>query len=515
MRAKKRNKQSFAQFFAAAGTTQLRLVTSVALIFAVLVLSSCAGSSENSSGSANPPHADSETSVPSGEMNSGTAGKEDVPSEEAAPGTPPSDASNTETTPTQPVLVADEIAQTVEISVPGNAVPDLRHWSEGAAEPDRLVDKTTTCCNYEVDDHAVIEEYIAMLQSNGFTLVDEYYFSYKDTFMSWGFTCDTAPDAEMIEMQFEGTPCHVSIYSADEGEYRIDISPDLQLCDTGIRRSGAAEQNSIAGPSACAGLLRMPDGSYQTTDGRLSAAVGTAMVIRDGTVYTCDVRHEDDEGDERLWAENYYRNEGFLVETPSNYIMEGDIFQIPDFERERYYTNEKDSLDGFNWHTPLFALAYDGQWKGPQLSGSDFSALTVRVMLYEKGGEAVYYVYARLKSAEPSEVEALCAVDTGIGQMSAFDNAARLSVGDTITINYSGSEAFGSAYHVYEWEITEGAANVSIDSVGSKCTVTALQKGVASVTVTYEYTVEEPDVLTGYIRDEGKSKRETYNIIIE
>ena len=202
------------------------------------------------------------------------------------------------------------------------------------------------------------------------------------------------------------------------------------------------------------------------------------------------------------------------MEVPKNSLMDGDILQIKNFLRERYYTTEKESLTSYNWHTPFFAIAYDGQWKGPVLNGDDFKALTVRLMYYEPGGDAVYYVYAELQDKEPNVVEALVAVDMSASSGGSFENATRLSVGDTFTLNYS-DEVFGSNYHVYEWAVTDGEGNVVIEWTGSRCCVKAVEKGIATITVTYSYTEEEPDVLTGIMRDAQKTRSRSYNIIIE
>ena len=418
--------------------------------------------------------------------------------------------------PKEPELVSEAIQVENVIEVPKNAVPELAAWSDLTAFSDKVITKSDKTVKYNLlGGVEIIEEYIAMLEANGFTLVDEYYFSYKATFRSYALVCDAVPDAEPIKMQYEDTECHVTIWMAeDEDEYSINISPSLQFFDTGVRRDGTKADEVIAGPSAGAALLRVDEGSYQTEDGRLSAVLGTAMVIRDGVSYTCDARWEVEKEDERLWVEDYYRNEGFLMEVPKNSLMAGDVLQVKNFVRERYYTTEKSSLASYNWHTPFFAIAYDGQWKGPELNGTDFKALTVRLMYYEPGGDAVYYVYAELKDKEPGTVEALVAVDMSVGSGGNFDDATRLSVGDTITLNYSG-EVFGSDYHVYDWAVTDGAGNVRMEAVGSSCRVQAVEKGIATVTVTYSYTEEEPDVLTGIMRDAHKSRSQSYNIIIE
>ena len=434
----------------------------------------------------------------------------------ASPDAGSADTSQGSQNPKEPEVVSGTIQVENVIEVPKNAVPELAAWSNLTAFSDEVITKSEKHMDYKLlGGVEIIEEYIAMLEANGFTLVDEYYFSYKETFRSFALVCDAMPEAEFIKMQYEDTDCHVTIWMAeDEDEYSINISPSLQFFDIGVRRDGTKVNEVIAGPSAGAALLRVDEGSYQTSDGRLSAVLGTAMVIRDGVTYTCDARWEVEEEDERLWVENYYRNEGFFMEVPKNSLMDGDILQMKNFVRERYYTTEKESLASYNWHTPFFALAYDGQWKGPELNSTDFKALTVRLMYYEPGGDAVYYVYAELKDKEPGVVEALVAVDMSAGSGGNFANATRLSVGDTFTLNYSGN-VFGSDYHVYEWAVTDGAGNVLIESTGNKCRVQAVEKGVATVTVTYSYTEEEPDVLTGIMRDAHKSRSQSYNFIIE
>ena len=423
--------------------------------------------------------------------------------------------SSKQDTPREPETVAGTIQTEQQIEAPANAVPELAAWSRHMATANKVITKSEKSVKYNVPTGLeVIEPYIEMLQANGFTLVDEYNFSYKKTFRSWAFTFDAVPDAETVNMQYNDTPCHVCIWmSEDHDEYHIDISPTLQFFDTGLRMDGGMESEIIAGPSAGAGLLRMPDGSYQTSDGRLSASVGTATVIRDGESYTCSARWEVDGGDERLWVENYYRNEGFLMEVPEHSLMEGDILQMAQFLRERYYVNEKARFASYNWHTPLFVIAYDGVWSGPVLNGTDFKAVTVRLMYYQPGGEAVYYVYALLNHKEPAEVEALVAVDMSVGS-GGFADATRLSVGDSFTLSYP-EEVFGSNYHVYEWAVTDGMGNVTIEASGSKCRIHAVSKGIATVTVTYSYTEEEPDVLTGIMRDVQKSRSQSYHFIIE
>ena len=70
-------------------------------------------------------------------------------------------------------------------------------------------------------------------------------------------------------------------------------------------------------------------------------------------------------------------------------------------------------------------------------------------------------------------------------------------------------------YHVDEWEVIEGGNNVVLDGPDNDCRVTAVRPGVAVVKMSYSYTREEPDVLTGAPRDVGHTRTEEYVFVIE
>lgn len=475
----------------------LALFLALVMLFSTAaVLAGCEDSDTHDSGSSREEHDNDEDDDDDGGQNTPTNGSGKRPA------------------PVEPQLVAGQINTEFTIQAPANAVPELGAWSGGVATLSDVPTQSIKSIQYEVSA-SVMAEYLQALQSNGFTLVDHYYFSYQQTFESWAFTCNAVPDAQTISMQYETTPCHVSVWMAkDAGKYTITLSPSLQFYDTGLRRDGTVAKRTLSGPSAGSGLMRNSDGSYYTTDGRLSAAVGTAMVIRDGQTYHCDARWEVDKEDERLWVEDYYRNEWMFMEVPKNSLMEGDILLTSDFVRKYYYGDGKEDLTAYIWRTPMFAMAYNDQWGGPQLNGTDYESLTVRLMYYQPGGDAVYYIHAKLRNAVPGEVEALVAVDMGHGSSGSFGNATGMKVGDTLQLTYTGEE-FGAHYHVYEWTVTDGADNVSIDGVGKTCQVRALGKGVAVVTVTYRYSVDEPHPLTGNPISTPKSKTQSYQFIIE
>ena len=243
-----------------------------------------------------------------------------------------------------PVLVEGELDFSGYDTLAANALPDLLYWSNGGASYDgEPVPKDTYQIYKYRSSMDVVKDYVAMLCENGYTLVDQY--SIKDLH-SWGFVSDTV-EAPTTKMMYTDTPCHFSIWTNGEKKFRTDVPYEFDVCDTGTRRGGGGADLAPQGPSAAAGLIRLPDGSYQTTDGRLTASVGSAAVIRDGRPLTCSANliMRDDDGSDRLWVEDYYRNEGFYFESPRSYLMQGDLFQMSDLSRERAYSTAKDAQD--------------------------------------------------------------------------------------------------------------------------------------------------------------------------
>ena len=452
-------------------------------------------------------------------LNNPADGKE--PGSQGNAGTPPASAvAAPEPTDGSQSGPGNTVAGEADLSgfnrLPANAVPDLYYWSNGQAT---YRDEPSKSDKYYYDykaDEALIHDYIAMLQNNGFTLVDSYSFSYKgSSFYSWGFCSDAVPDAQRFPLKYKDTPCHVSLYYADsKGKYTMIVSPDLQVCDTGLRYDGSTVDLRPGGPSAAAGLVQLADGSYQTSDGRLTASLGTAMVLRDGAAYTTNASYKREKGKEVLRVENYYRNEGIYFRVPEYAIVQGDIFTQREIRRWRWNDcTSMDQVDGFNWGTkPALVMPKDTVWLGASYNEAVYEAQTVRVMYYDDGGTAVFYIYSSFRKGEPKEVEALCVVQ--VEEAGSMEDATYVKTGNITTVKYTHHE-FGTQWETYEWKILEGQDKISINAMGDTCDVTAKSPGVASVQVTYGYSKEEPDVLTGIMRTVGHSMTETYRFVIE
>ena len=157
-------------------------------------------------------------------------------------------------------------------------------------------------------------------------------------------------------------------------------------------------------------------------------------------------------------------------------------------------------------------IACDGDWITPGRDEDEYESLFVRLMYREEGGMMVFYISAEFDD-EPEEIEALVAVDMSLGQGEVLD-ATYLQVGDKITLRYTppvGSES----YQVYTWQVLEGDENVWIDGTGTTCEVRAMDAGSAVIRVTYEYTEDGYNVLTGNPEHQHRSATQDYYFIIE
>lgn len=413
-------------------------------------------------------------------------------------------------------LVAEKIDIATAVQPPKNAFQDFASWAMGAvvsADAEQS-DSSVQYLDYQASQ-ATVDAYIEMLLQNGFTLVDDYFFQYQsDPFASWALNCDYVPDAGKVEMQYESsTTCHLCI-STYEGDYTFEYSSDLTQYDLGLRKDGSVEKKSVKGPSAGAGLYRSADGVYTTTDGRLSASMNKATIIRDGKKSVCAAKSEIKNGREWLWVEDYYRNEAICFGVLQDYTMPGDLYQFQDLKREKYYNDGKD-VYSYKWgDQPIFEMMVDEKFTGPLVTSKNkIEDVTVRVMHYEEGVEAVYYIYAKT-SGTPSEIEVLCAVGLNVEEAdNDAANAIVLSVGETHTLTYDAG-VFGAKAEVYSWSIS-GGDGIYADGTGRSCKVIAMKKGTGKVTVTCRYTVEVADILTGFPTTEQRSKSKTWYFRVE
>lgn len=402
--------------------------------------------------------------------------------------------------------------------VPENAVPDLYYFSDGRAtyQKEPTV-KDRSYYSYETDPETV-ERYVEMLQKNGFTLADTYSFSYKNqSFCSWGFRSNAMPNAGTIPLQYKDeSPCHISLYFSEKpGKYFMEVAPDFEVRDTGARYDGSTADLRPSGPSVAAGVVRLSDGSYQTTDGRLTAAVGTAMVLRDGVSCVQDAAYTLENGGQVIRIKNVYRDEGIYFHVSEGALLAGDILTQRELRRWNWHsTASMNDMGNFLWPgAPVLAMPAGGAWRGATFNEDVYRAQTLRVMAYDPGGVGVFYFYSSFRRGEPSEVEALCVVDM-TAKSSPVLGENEIPVGGTKTLEFTHTE-FMPEWSLYDWTILEGDDKISIEPNRKTCTVTGLAPGEATIQVEYNYGKKIPDVLTGNPTTVSRTKKETYHVVVK
>lgn len=231
----------------------------------------------------------------------------------------------------------------------------------------------------------------------------------------WSLTCDAASNLPTIHDIITETNCHVSIgwSNRSSSKFMFSISKNMPVLDTGTRMNGTTVDISLKGPSIGSGLIRNEDGSYSTTDGRLTTNASSATIVRDGQQFTAAVTYDEQYERQHVYTEDYYRNESIYLQFPLNSVLQNDCFSHTDM-RSWNMTEHTDGEEAhYNYDAPFTVfLFHDGYMRQSAYNESYFEATSVRVMYYEKGVEAVFYVYGKFMGlGSPKEIEALIAVD--------------------------------------------------------------------------------------------------------
>lgn len=375
-------------------------------------------------------------------------------------------------------------------------------------------------------DYDTVKMYVDYLCGGNFQLIDSYYQAYDDSaFYSFGLDY-TGPKqiSARTEVTYLEIECTVNIYGTierDDLEAVVWTPMDLELVDFGDRFNGNKVSVDYSGESVGAGVNKLSDGSFETTDGRFHVSLGQAQVYRDGDVYTAEAQFEtnQDQIRDELWIRNFYRNESLFFCTPANVLMAGDVYTLRDVMREESFMLNKrleNEIDftGYKWQL-FFGACHDGDWITPVNSDlNEFENATIRIMYWDPGVEAVYYISAEFDSA-PYAVEALAAVslaekpDVYRGK----DGQYALAVGESMEL--ACPDEYGASYNLYQWEVVDGMPLVQLSGEISRiCTITGLAPGKAIIKLTYEYGMDEPDVLTGYPRNVSHTKELEYAVYV-
>lgn len=275
------------------------------------------------------------------------------------------------------------------------------------------------------DDEDAVEAYIDFLCSDGmnFKLADEYYKDYrgmstansKTVFASWALNytgtasveqkCDTAfIDGEKYAL----TVYYTIEYGEIEGVLKWSVS--LESADLGFRAGGKIVNVAPGGKSASTGLIRKADGTYETSDGRFSAKLNEATIIKNGKMQKGTLEYEDNspKGGDCLKIFDSNDKKLLCVVFPKSGIQKtGMLLDHNALLQEYQFPLSGDPYGDLGEDTELHQ--YIGtKWLTATYSDSPRKDMTFRIVYYnEAENVAVYYIYTYFTE----ETEAFCVVD--------------------------------------------------------------------------------------------------------
>lgn len=270
-------------------------------------------------------------------------------------------------------------------------------------------------------DYNALKAYVELLCSEyDFELVGSpYYKKIKDTFFEFilRYTGPASLSGEKIQGTFVNYEGNMMIYGTIDGNRlkgAIWYDRKLATHDGGYRYGKSAVQTDLVGDSITAGLYRMSNGSYATSDGRLQAAVGQAVLVQDGKASQCTATYTfsaDSNRQEILVTDKNGIPQMKFYFPAGNTMETGQIYAESEFIIESSYAVKDggcfDRMPEYTWPS-MFALAHGGEYVVPVLGMSgDMKRVNVRVM-YSDDSVSVFYACAQMDSA-PYQIEALIA----------------------------------------------------------------------------------------------------------
>jgi len=385
--------------------------------------------------------------------------------------------------------------------------------------------------NLSADDRSAVLEYIDLLINEfGYEIVATSQFDYSadDPFCGYftngvwevclGLT--TVDTGRELRGQKITEPCDIDLYYR-KGALEVRFSDLFHTEDYGFRWSGGEENrfNELYGQRVLDAYY-LKNGRYcNGSDGALSVEAGTygeAMILINGK----EVLYSTDAG---IYAESYtgYACDDYMIKIQN--FMDG-------VEKEYIEITVPKSLLGGEVYTLSDALAWMGDSPisiaaafddaGYALSygipkpRSATNACTLRVLQWDDAECVVYMSMDLVYELDPMTVEVLAAVPAygSLREENFKENeAVTLKVGESLELKYIGPYVFMPNYETYEWKLVSGQG-AAITGYGDTCTVTAVSPGQIVVKCVYSYGKDEPDVLTGIMRNENHTRAKLYYI---
>ncbi len=427
-----------------------------------------------------------------------------------------------------PVQVVEPM-ESVTVSYPDLAFPDLHAYANGAFSCDDIRDEDGFMRQWadgcQMADFPLVEAYVDLLcRDYGFSAVgqpyykqDGGYYRLKMDFVLKYTGEDHVSDAS-VKSEFSGNKGDLVVSGYVTNRYaeseekrelhlRVDYAKWLIPVDDGVRFGKEQRFETYVGTSFGAGLDRLGDGTYRTSDGRLSVSVGEAVFLTNGqpSSYKASLEWSRKDNQKRFCVDDKFglrqMNFNLPITVP---VSSGDLFTVADL-----VDVWDDSLEKMPNKTNMFAILHEGYYLLPlkNLSGG-ISRFNARMMYYDEDEETAVLYFCVMFADEPAETEGLVAVRLSADGMGVTADADYvLAVGESVTID--GPHKFGAGYSLWTWEYISGSEVSELRGSSSQtCTLIGRKPGTVRLKVTYEYSVKEPDILTGIMGSVSKEEKE-------
>lgn len=434
----------------------------------------------------------------------------------------------------EPVQIAQALSSTaVE---PERSVKAFQDIASFLARRIDTWEETFRCVELTEEDRTAVLEYVDLLiREFDYEIVGSYHFDpaaedpFGGNFLSgWWEIClgltsvDTGREEHGRQTD---VPCDIDLYGK-KGELHLRFTDLFHTEDYGYRPSTHTGDRfrELAGQRAAEGFL-LEDGRYRNEgDGVLSVEAGThdeegygeAVILLNGEelLYSSragmgmEVYSDYPRDDYQLVIRDFLPNaaDEYVRITLPTTLTGGEVFTLSDGLGKR-------------GDSPVWVVCAPGDGDTMYSSAAPsartgIDACTVRILQWD-GKECVVYVAVEgTYELDPIKLEVLAAVpDYEIRSQDVFreGQAVELKVGDTLDLEYEGSRILHPNYETFEWRITSGQG-AAIDGSGDECTVTAVSPGEIIVKCVYSYGKDEPDVLTGALRNENHTRTKLYYI---
>ena len=281
---------------------------------------------------------------------------------------------------------------------PRYAVQELRSWGQGQIS---LADEPINMEGYRIYryklDEKLLQQYISMLQQNGFTLAGEHHqSSFLGSYQSYGLICDAAGDVATKEMMYTDIQCHVNIWK-ESSKWRVEVVDGITLWDMGLRFDGS-EASVLPSGGSLGVALKRGFGQFKTGDGRLKTAPEEVAVLCDGEKEQTAATWRRS-GDRIFVAAECANDLSVEIVFHEKEVQQGDIFLLGGVE-DRPVT--------------VTLTAGDKKITAQQKGAAVFLSIALQFMYVSEDWDVVLYLYAEPMDGGnfPKTVELLCAVNT-------------------------------------------------------------------------------------------------------